>query len=206
MAPARTQGRPSDLAEGEMRERLLHEAARLFAESGYAGTSIQAIVNAAGATKPMVYYYFEGKEGLYRELVAEAYGRVRRELEQIDIETGDIEDRLVALVEANFKLYREEPDLAMFVLLPVLTPARDAPQVDIEGLAMVNYRLLRCIVADGIEQGELVGDTDEITLSLMGQIVFYKMAHSVVGEHHLVGTAAARQMVRLLLEGARPRR
>ena len=205
MPSKRPQGRPSDLAEGEMRERILREAARLFAVSGYVGTSIQAIVDAAGTTKPMVYYYFKNKEGLYRKLVAEAYGCVRRDLEQIDADAGDIETRLVAVVEANFGFYREEPDLAAFVLLPVLTPRKDAPEVDVEALATVNYTLLRRIVSDGVARGELIGNIDEITLSLMGQIVFYKMAHTVSRNPHMLGPEAARRLVRLLLDGARPR-
>jgi len=188
-----------------MRDRLLRAAGRLFGQSGYAGTSVQAIVDEAGATKPMVYYYFGGKEGLYRELVSEAFGRIYREIEKIDKHEGDIASRLVAVVEANFRFYREAPELALFMVLPVLTPSRDAPRVDVGKLAEANYALIRRIVAEGVGRGELQGNIDHIALSLMGQVLIYQMAQSVVPSPGMVTRESAGHLVRLLLDGARPR-
>ncbi|HZV92115.1 MAG TPA: CerR family C-terminal domain-containing protein [Caldimonas sp.] len=48
------------------RERLLLAALRLFAEQGYAKTSIRQIAQAAGANVAAVSYYFGNKAGLYR--------------------------------------------------------------------------------------------------------------------------------------------
>ena len=52
-----------------VRERLLREALRLFTERGYAATTVREIVAAAGVTKPVLYYYFGSKEGLYLEIM-----------------------------------------------------------------------------------------------------------------------------------------
>ena len=47
------------------RARLIEQSAtRLFAEQGYASTSVDEIVNAAGVTKPMLYRHFESKQEL----------------------------------------------------------------------------------------------------------------------------------------------
>lgn len=48
------------------RDRLLQAGLRLFAEQGYAKTSIRQIATAAGANVAAVSYYFGNKEGLYR--------------------------------------------------------------------------------------------------------------------------------------------
>ena len=40
------------------RERILDEAAKLIAERGYHGTTIDAIAEKFGATKPFIYYHF----------------------------------------------------------------------------------------------------------------------------------------------------
>ncbi|MBS0447604.1 MAG: CerR family C-terminal domain-containing protein [Proteobacteria bacterium] len=54
-------------ADGELaRERLLQAALRLFAEHGYAKTSIRQIALAAQANVAAVSYYFGDKAGLYR--------------------------------------------------------------------------------------------------------------------------------------------
>ncbi|MBO3749475.1 TetR family transcriptional regulator [Streptosporangiaceae bacterium NEAU-GS5] len=57
-----------------VRQRLLSEATRLFAERGFESTSVQEIVSAAGVTKGAMYHYFDSKDDLLHEI----YGRVLR--------------------------------------------------------------------------------------------------------------------------------
>jgi AcrR family transcriptional regulator len=54
----------------ETRQRLLDAAYRLFAEKGYAGTSIPAIAQEAGVAVPTVYWAFGSKRQLLMELVS----------------------------------------------------------------------------------------------------------------------------------------
>ena len=56
----------SDDPSEPVRQRLLLAALELFAEQGYAKTSIRRITLAAGANIAAVSYYFGNKEGLYR--------------------------------------------------------------------------------------------------------------------------------------------
>ena len=54
----------------ELKETILCVASELFAESGYAATSIKQIAKAAGCTTAALYYYFkEGKAHILREVV-----------------------------------------------------------------------------------------------------------------------------------------
>ena len=48
-------------------------AERLFAESGYDGTSIRAIVAKAKVNQAAINYHFDGKDGLYREVLRNAF-------------------------------------------------------------------------------------------------------------------------------------
>jgi AcrR family transcriptional regulator len=50
------------------RERILQEAARLFFEQGYLQTSVDAIAERLGATKPFVYYHFNSKVDILVEI------------------------------------------------------------------------------------------------------------------------------------------
>jgi AcrR family transcriptional regulator len=61
--------RPSDIT----RERILKAAERLFADRGYDGTSIRAIVSKARVNQAAINYHFEGKDGLYREVLGAAF-------------------------------------------------------------------------------------------------------------------------------------
>jgi TetR/AcrR family transcriptional regulator len=58
----------------ETRERILEAGLELFSRRGYEGTGIQGIVDAAGVTKPSLYYYFGSKQGLLEAIVA-VFGR-----------------------------------------------------------------------------------------------------------------------------------
>ncbi len=54
--------RPSEVT----RERIMKAAERLFAEHGYEGTSIRAIVAKARVNQAAINYHFAGKDGLYQ--------------------------------------------------------------------------------------------------------------------------------------------
>jgi AcrR family transcriptional regulator len=61
--------RPSEVT----RERIMKAAERLFAERGYDGTSIRAIVGKARVNQAAINYHFGGKDGLYREVLRQAF-------------------------------------------------------------------------------------------------------------------------------------
>src|SRR6266851_1139146 len=61
--------RPSDYT----RERILKAALKLFADHGYEGASVRAIVAGAKANQAAINYHFAGKEGLYRAVLAIAF-------------------------------------------------------------------------------------------------------------------------------------
>jgi len=61
--------RPSEVT----RERIMKAAERLFAERGYDGTSIRAIVARARVNQAAINYHFAGKDGLYREVLRAAF-------------------------------------------------------------------------------------------------------------------------------------
>jgi AcrR family transcriptional regulator len=56
--------------EVDTRQRLLDAAEHLFAERGFAATSVRQITEAAGANLGAVNYHFRSKEGLYADVFA----------------------------------------------------------------------------------------------------------------------------------------
>jgi AcrR family transcriptional regulator len=68
----------------EVREReMLGVAGRLFGERGYHDVSMDEIAQAAGVSKPMVYAYFESKEGLFLACVELATTDLIHTLEEV---------------------------------------------------------------------------------------------------------------------------
>lgn len=80
-------GRPSvrrELVEREIRV----NAARLFAERGVAGTTLQDIADATGLTRQAVYHYVANKDDLFAQLVSEIVGQPAQVLHEINSAEG----------------------------------------------------------------------------------------------------------------------
>jgi AcrR family transcriptional regulator len=70
--PAKPRGRPGESDAGDVRGAILEVAETLFANRGYAATSLRTIANAAGVTPAMIHYYFGSKETLLRKVLEKA--------------------------------------------------------------------------------------------------------------------------------------
>ena len=90
------------LRASERRTQLLEVAGALFAQHGYHGLSMEALADAAGVSKPVLYQHFPSKRDLYLALVADAVdeleGQVRAALEG----TTDNKTRVAGAIGAYF--------------------------------------------------------------------------------------------------------
>jgi AcrR family transcriptional regulator len=77
-----TRGRPLSAKGERTRRRLLDAAEEAFAGHGYHEASIVKITEAAGVAQGTFYIYFEGKQQLFDELVADLNRRVRRAMSE----------------------------------------------------------------------------------------------------------------------------
>jgi AcrR family transcriptional regulator len=97
-------------------------AARLFAAQGYDATSVREVVEAAGVTKPTLYYHFGSKEGLAQALLTVPMTGLVNTLRSIVGVGGDPVAVLERAFEAHFVFCREEPDRARFFFALVFGP------------------------------------------------------------------------------------
>lgn len=79
-APTSARGEPPRrrLSAIQRRETIERAATEVFAEHGYRGTSIDAIVHRAGVTPPVFYDHFASKEELHRRLLERHYADLRK--------------------------------------------------------------------------------------------------------------------------------
>jgi AcrR family transcriptional regulator len=64
------------MTAAQRREQLVSVGREVFAQRGYAGTSIEELAARADVSKPVVYEHFGGKEGLYAVVVDREMERV----------------------------------------------------------------------------------------------------------------------------------
>src|ERR1700748_3516216 len=65
------------------RDQLIEVATRLFAEHGYEGTSVEAVLSAAGVSRGALYHHFAGKEALFEAAVSAVSEQVTVELTEV---------------------------------------------------------------------------------------------------------------------------
>jgi AcrR family transcriptional regulator len=66
----RKKGAKSSARKDVLASEVLDRAVSLFAERGFAGTSLKDVADAVGLSRPAIYYYFPSKEALLEELLA----------------------------------------------------------------------------------------------------------------------------------------
>lgn len=114
----------------QRRRQLLDVACDAFAASGFHGTSMDEIAEAAGVTKPVLYQHFPSKRALYVELLADVEGRlldqITRATEHAPTGRQRVEEgfaayfRFVTQNDAGFRLLfgasvRNDPGFAVLV-------------------------------------------------------------------------------------------
>src|SRR6185436_19916187 len=90
---------------------LTREAARLFAEKGYHGTSIGDLAEAMGVQKGSLYHHIKGKEDLLWEVASEGARAFHAALDEIPDELGAAEKIRLAL-RAHLHVVAEQLDVA----------------------------------------------------------------------------------------------
>jgi len=97
----------------DTRTRILHAAERLFAERGFAATSLRSLVAEADVNLAAVHYHFGSKEGLIREVFARFIRPVNEErtrrLDALDARDtpATLEELLDAWITPSFEMRSE---------------------------------------------------------------------------------------------------
>jgi AcrR family transcriptional regulator len=120
------------LSAAQRRAVIEDAAAALFAERGYRGTSIDAIVRAAAVTPPVFYDHFPSKEALHRHLLEHHYAQLRAVWARTLPGDEPAGERIARAFDAWFAYVQEHPDAARMLFRGVTgDPGRDEMHAEI---------------------------------------------------------------------------
>ena len=120
------------------RDVMLRQAARLFAERGFRGTSVEDIGAACGVSGPAVYKHFAGKDEILARLLVDISEQLVEGGRQVVATEPDPASALRSLVEFHTDFALAEPDL-------IRVQDRDLPSLNERDRARVR-RLQRTYV------------------------------------------------------------
>ncbi len=97
-------------------ERIKAAAAKIFMEKGFDGTTTRDIAKEAGLNSALMNYYFRSKEKLFAGVFSEMCELFFQGLTEILSKPLSFQDKILALIDHDFKIFRENPALSNFIL------------------------------------------------------------------------------------------
>ena len=187
--------------EFHARYRLLQAAVQIFDRKGYAAASVREIAEAAGVTKPVVYYHFGSKEGLLLAILDQAGHDFAATLQAAVARTGAARERLVRLCEDVYAMFEKNVPVVRVAHSVFLGPRDQAPTFDLNIFERLLREAVVRIVTDGQEVGELRRTpAEDVALAIMG-ILEGCTDRQMLPECHQVGADGLRRILNVLFDG-----
>lgn len=165
----------SQNSPADSRQRLLLAARDLFAQGGYHGVSVSAIVCKAGLSQRMVYHYFQSKQDLYHAVLEQEYGKLAA-LELDTLSSGQRADRrILDILRAYFAFLKENPAFVRLLLWENLQRGANVEKARPQVSKGPMLELLRDTLEQGRKEGILRKDLDaaHLLVHLIGLCLTY---------------------------------
>lgn len=153
----------------DTKQRILDAALVVFGEKGFRGASVDDVAVAAGVTKGAVYYYFEDKDDLARDLQHLLWEDLAQSALAVYEPAEPTPVNLLTCFEAFLRTIQAMPGASMFLREAWFSPALDeAGRADHED----SLTLVQGLIEAGINDGELQRfDPETLTRVLTGALM-----------------------------------
>ncbi|MGJ5634373.1 TetR family transcriptional regulator C-terminal domain-containing protein [Nostoc sp. CALU 1950] len=179
----------------ETKSRILHQAAELFNQQGYAGSSMSDIMRVTGLQKGGIYNHFQSKDDLALQAFDFAIARIKQHTRFALRSKRHAVERLQAII-GIFSSFTENPPIkGGCPLLNTAVESDDAyPALRERAQQAMNswLHLIRRIIETGIEKGEIRPQVsaDEIATiiiaTLEGAIMMSKLYGDSIHMHRVI--------------------
>ena len=186
--------------EVNARERLLETATALFAEKGYAGASVREIVEKAGVSRPVLYYYFKSKEGLFYAILEWAAGVQQNILNEIFEARGTVMERFIFLYRRVYEGIQQYKSLYIMIHGLIYGPPQGVPEYDFASYQRHMLDAVKRIYAEGVLSGEIRKvDAEEVAFLVLGLMDFSLNMDMILPE--LADAQRPERLLRLAFQG-----
>ncbi|WP_306224926.1 TetR/AcrR family transcriptional regulator [Bosea beijingensis] len=167
------QGRPPTIANA--RDRILDNAARLFARNGYDGTSLGDLATSVGVTKAAIYHYFPNKQEIYAAIIVRTLEGLRHHVSQAMAQVAAPEEALARFMTAHADFFEDHYDGFLAMLVGYGGMENVVMLAEAQKLRDEHEQALRQIIANGIAKRAFrpvdVDVTSRAVLSMLNWMV-----------------------------------
>jgi TetR/AcrR family transcriptional regulator len=196
-----TRGGDPPRPDGNIREQLMRAALMLFTQRGYSATTVRELVEEAGVTKPVLYYYFGSKEGLFLELMRTHFGRLEAVIDRYRTGKGSVRKRLMAMLADGFDYVRQDRNFIRLMHAVYFGPPGEAPYFDFDAYHQRYHDLLSRLLDEGIERGEFrPGNAGDMAWIILGTVEI-AIEDQIASQASRIDRETLRRLLELVFNG-----
>lgn len=192
----------SDLFNDRRTGNIYRTAAKIIADKGFAATSMNEIAEAAGMTKPGVYYHVKGKQDLLFSIMSFALDNLEAEVVELAREVSSPEERLRIIIRQHALLLTREPGAAEAVAI-LMDETRELDRERREQITRrkrAYFEFLRCTLDELRDAGRLRAvDATVAAFSLLGMVMWIARWYRPDGR--LAGNDVVRDVTEIAVAG-----
>ncbi|SFP43365.1 TetR/AcrR family transcriptional regulator [Hydrogenimonas thermophila] len=132
------------------KEVILEIASKHFSKAGFASASLEEIASEAEITKPAIYYHFKDKSALYEAVLLKHLEPLAKRVEEAVSLKTDVEDKLVAYIEAFGEFLNERSCFAAVLTHEFADNGENLPESATVQLAKM-LGVLTSIINEGVD-------------------------------------------------------
>lgn len=135
---------------------ILKAALHCFAIRGFAATTVRAIAAEAGVTGPMINYYFQSKDQLYRRIVQIVSDDMQARFGEAAAVPGSLRERLRRVMHAYVDFATDSPDAVGLFFGAAYGPPEGRPDLDAGAIREIGQIALRQLIFEAVESRAFV--------------------------------------------------
>jgi AcrR family transcriptional regulator len=152
-----------------------------MAEKGYPRVTLREVAERAGVQPALVNYYFGGKDGLLRSVIASVAGKMRFRIQHTVSGEGTPEERIGELVHGIVQAMTAAPYAPRLMAEQVLFADAGVIEEFVENFARPNLAAIRSLLDDGRETGSLREvDPRFLVPAMVGACLFFFLGAPII--------------------------
>jgi len=190
---------PRDLLSRSARPAILAAARRLFAQRGFAGTSMREIALTAGVSKAAIYHHFQDKRHLYRELLDAGITTLTAAMRRIP-QDGPARAQLARILLLHLEFAREHSDLLRMLVREQWRAGERRP-VSVARHHQEEMALFAAVLQRGIAGGEFKPVDPDLSAQALCVVTDILSAGYVLSAPPVAAAEVAKNVMDVLLNG-----
>jgi len=190
------------VSEVDTKTRIFNVAARLIGQKGYHAVSMREISEQSGVSKPTIYYYFNSKEGLFRQLFDSAIAYTDAQLNDILTRHISVKQKLIEMIKARFRQTLAYPDFAKF-FLHLFVFMEESPLSDqFHSEAILRREMLARLIQEGIDHKEFgLSVKPKVAVEIIIGTLIHFIAQQLISTKRILSDHLATEIVEVLFKG-----